>query len=168
MLKRLWDTTDCTFSDCKRYRYTLTRHFAAIGRKGRVAFVMLNPSTADANNDDPTVRRCVGYAYDWGFADLEILNMFAYRSTDPENLFKATDPIGPENDQWIVKKLRTVDLVVCAWGAHPTVIHREPRVLELIEIAGKTPTCLKRSDAGHPCHPLYLKKTLKPVSLVTS
>jgi hypothetical protein len=82
-----------SYDRTRRYRYTLHRRLA--GGAGRLCFCMLNPSTADARVDDPTVRRCVGYALAWGFAELECVNIFALRSTDPRALARADDPVGP-------------------------------------------------------------------------
>ena len=108
-------------SDDGRYRYSLTRHVAPLTGDGVCTFVMLNPSTADATHDDPTIRRCIGFARAWGFEWLKVVNLFAYRATDPRDLW-AVDPyppyatqVGPENDCTIAKVVGGSDLVVCAW-----------------------------------------------------
>src|SRR5437588_2477108 len=87
------------FSPDGRYRYLLTRR---LGRSRRVAtFIMLNPSTADAINNDPTIRKCVGFARRWGCGLLQVVNLFALRATEPRVLRAAADPVGPENSRWI-------------------------------------------------------------------
>ena len=97
MLGLLESTAD--FSFCGQYRYTLTRVWSL--ERGLVLFVGLNPSTADAERDDPTVRRCVGYARRWGFGGVLVANLFAYRATDPRDLLAVSYPIGPRNDEVI-------------------------------------------------------------------
>ena len=86
-------------SPCGAYRYLLTRRFGP-GKK-LATFVMLNPSTADAERDDATIRKCVGFARSWGCAGLQVVNLFAFRATDPTDLRMADDPVGPENDVWL-------------------------------------------------------------------
>lgn len=139
-------------SPCERYRYQLTRTWDE--RLPAVAFVGLNPSTADANIDDPTVRRCVGFARDWGFGALILVNLFALRSTDPSRLYTAREPIGPENDRWLSLAGCNAEIVVAAWGVHGD-LHGRGR-----EIRSFFPTlmCLGRTREGHPRHPLYLSK----------
>lgn len=105
------------FSPCAKYRYLLTRE--GLGGTGTCLFIMLNPSTADAMVDDATIRRCSGFAQRWGYARLEVANIYAYRSTDPRALRDLADPVGPENDQYIAEAVARADKVVCAWGAHP-------------------------------------------------
>src|SRR5581483_9586135 len=97
------------------YRYSLARFF---GDGGVVNFIMLNPSTADAETDDPTIRRCLGFAKAWGYGTLVVTNLFAYRATDPAELAKAGDPVGPDNDTRLWSEAQLSDLVVCAWGNH--------------------------------------------------
>ena len=162
MAKTLWDSTDCQFSADRLYRYTLTRYFPPIGRKGKVCFFMLNPSTADETKDDRTVRRCVGFAHDWGYLTLDVLNAFAYRDKNPKVLRKVADPIGPEYDKYVLPRLKQMDLVICAWGSDPAMKKRQPEMLDLIRKAGKVPHYLEMTDTGYPGHPLYLKADLKP------
>lgn len=145
------------FSECGRYRYSLSRLWDST--KGAVLFVMLNPSTADAEVLDPTVRRCLGYAVDWGFGELLVANLFALRSTDPKALYEADDPIGAENDQYIAEMNERADLTVIAWGNYGALLKRSDAVLQVLE----DPCYLKMNKSGHPSHPLYLSKDLKPV-----
>lgn len=149
------------FSECGLYRYWLTRELAESGPT--VAFVMLNPSTADAEKLDPTVRRCIGYAQRWGASRLIVVNIFALRSTDPKALYAAVDPIGQENNQYIQRAAREADTVVCAWGTHGA--HREEgaRAYWSLYIGGGEPTALAVTKQGHPAHPLYLRGDLQPM-----
>lgn len=148
------------FSDCGRYRYWLTRELAEHGPI--VAFVMLNPSTADAERLDPTVRRCVGYARDWGASALIVANIFALRSTNPRALYESADPVGPENEGYIRYAAREADVVVCAWGAHGA-LHRQGEIaFRWLTLAGAQPRALSITKDGHPAHPLYLRADLPP------
>lgn len=142
--------SSASFSRCKQYRYTLTRTWDAALPK--VMFVGLNPSTADAEVDDPTVRRCVRFARDWGFGGLVLTNLFAYRSTDPQRLKTAADPVGPENDLAIRRACKSVTCVIVAWGVHGSLDNRDREVLAMLE----SPHCLGVTHSGAPRHPLYL------------
>ncbi len=150
-----------TFSPDRRYRYRLWRRWGSRS-SGRVTFIMLNPSTADAERFDPTVRRCYGYARDWGFGSMDVVNLFALRSTYPEQLKKVDDPVGPRNDAAILEAVEGSDLAVAAWGIHGGLLRRDSKVLGLV--AGITDLhCLGRTKAGAPLHPLHQPKRLKPV-----
>jgi hypothetical protein len=130
---------------------------------------MLNPSIADAEQDDPTIRRCIGFAKRLGCGELIVLNLFAFRATKPKDLFKATDPVGPDNHTWITETVdSTKDLdpqingiVICAWGAHGSYIGQDQTVLGWLELDGVTPYCLGKTKHGHPRHPLYLPADAK-------
>lgn len=148
-----------TISADEVYRYLLGRHWA---EGPHVVFVMLNPSTADAMKDDPTIRRCRGFARRWRFGSFQVVNLFAFRATDPRELRAAEDAVGPENDQCIERVLKTADAVVCAWGSKPIVKHRAPAVLKLIRDAGHTPQRIgPPTKSGEPRHPLYLRADLE-------
>ena len=151
------------FSPCNRYRYTLWREWDEKWKitDGQVLFIMLNPSTADAQVLDPTVRRCLGYAMDWGFKRMMVANLFALRSTDPAALRQEQDPVGPDNDLAISVGAATSTLVVAAWGTHGTLKGRDQTVIEIIR-KWKDLYCLTLTKEGIPGHPLYLKKDLKP------
>lgn len=138
------------FSPCRRYRYKLSRVWSPT--LPAVVFVGLNPSTADEQKDDPTVRRCIGFARKWNFGGLILVNLFAYRSTDPAGLLWAGDPVGPENDEQILASARTAAQVVLAWGAKGNLLDRDQQVLSLLPDAH----CLGTTKDGHPKHPLYL------------
>lgn len=145
------------FSPDRVHRYTLWR----IWDSGRpyAAFVGLNPSTADEYKNDPTVRRCINYARDWGYGGLVMLNIFGFRSTDPKNLYTAADPVGPENNYHIQKASKDSGITVAAWGNHGELMNRGDTVRELLT----DPHCLKITKIGCPGHPLYLRKDLQPV-----
>jgi hypothetical protein len=104
------------YSDCERYRYSLTRVWNDAG--SRALFIMLNPSTATEVQNDPTVERCERRARALGFGAFRVLNIFAWRATDPRDMRAAADPVGPENDSAILDSLPWADSVVCAWGTH--------------------------------------------------
>ena len=148
-----------TFDDTEAYRYTLGRRWSAKGK--RVCFCLLNPSTADATVLDPTLTRCFGYAQRWGFHAMDVANIFALRSTDPKGLKLVDDPIGPDNDDAIVKLTKRADLVIVGWGTHATLNDRHAQVIELISSVC-TPMCLGVTKHGFPKHPLYLKADLEP------
>jgi hypothetical protein len=143
------------------YRYVLGRRWGGEA-DGRVNFVMLNPSTADGLQDDPTIRRCVGFVKSWGYGELIVTNLFAFRSTDPKRLKRVTDPSGPLNDGVILHNAVSSGVVVCAWGAHGTLYGRDRAVLRLLKGAGVTPHYLKLTAGGCPQHPLYLSGSLVP------
>lgn len=140
------------------YRYKLTRVW---GPGERMVFIMLNPSTADADIDDPTIRRCIGFAKDLGFDGLEVVNLFALRSPDPAVLAKAEDPVGPLNDRFITDSARG-GMIVAAWGAHPFAAARGAEVAAMVAEAGETLYSLGVTKDGHPRHPLYLPGTARP------
>ncbi len=146
------------FGSGGRYRYVLRRKFM-LGEK-TLTFIMLNPSTATAEESDPTVRRCEGYARAWGFRELTVLNIFALRSTDPKKLYTEIDPVGPENNERIVSECLQSALTICAWGVHSMHMGRGREVLKMVEFC--QPHYLKLTKDGIPMHPLYLKADLKP------
>src|SRR5689334_18589152 len=119
-------TGGALFDPTGRYRYRLWRQWDPA--KPAVAFVMLNPSTADATTDDPTIRRCFGFAQGWGFGRLEVVNLFALRATDPRELARHPDPVGPANDAHIAAALALTDQAVAAWGCGGALRERGARV----------------------------------------
>ena len=132
------------------YRYSLWRRWSTAAAPGSVLFVMLNPSTADAYADDPTIRRCMGFARSWGYGGIMVGNLFAFRAADPRN------------DVVLGNLARAADLIVCAWGAHRMVTRRAPAVIELLRRIGH-PHYLELTATGEPRHPLYLRADLSPV-----
>lgn len=152
------------FSDCETYRYRLWRTWDS--RKPPLVFCMLNPSTADAEQDDPTVARCSERARRLGYGGLEVVNLFALRSTDPKALYGHADPVGPKNDSAILSAAERGN-VVCAWGNHGKLQGRDKAVLALLRAAGLPALALKVSKDGHPSHPLYLSYDLEPTVYAT-
>lgn len=143
-------------SACGAYRYELTREWGRpmFGIGGRCLFVMLNPSTADGSEDDPTIRRCLGFAAQWDFDSLEVVNLFALRATDPAELYKHPDPVGPENDAAILAAAARANQIVVAWGGHGAHLDRAAAVARLL--ASYRLLALRTTREGHPGHPLYV------------
>lgn len=148
------------YSDCERYRYSLTRVWNPAG--DRALFVMLNPSTATEFQNDPTVERCERRARALGFGAFRVLNIFAYRATDPREMRRAVDPIGPENDAAILAALPWAHRVICAWGTHGAHLERGPRVAQMLRAQGCALHHLGLSKDGHPKHPLYIGYDVQP------
>jgi hypothetical protein len=143
-------------SDCLTYRYRLWRRWS---EGSRVVFVMLNPSTASAAVDDPTIRKCVGFAKRYGYGALEVVNLFAYRATDPADLRQAGFLIGPENDDHIRAACSETTQAICAWGANvdtDVARHRAQHVHELLTSLAMQPMALGFTKSGQPSHPLML------------
>lgn len=122
-------------------------------------FDCLNPSTADEVQDDPTIRRCIGYAKRWGYAGYCMTNIFAYRATDPRVMLSASDPIGIENDHYLNECARGAGIVVAAWGAHGAHMNRGAAVAKLLPDLHY----LRLTKHGFPGHPLYLPSKLAPM-----
>lgn len=144
------------FSRCGRYRYSLDRRWAE--GNGRALFIGLNPSTADHRQDDPTIRRCVGFAKSWGYEAMEIVNLFAFRATYPEDLKNADEPIGAANARWIAKAIKASDIAIACWGNDGGFMDQASRLRKRYPNLN----CLKMNLSDHPAHPLYLKANLKP------
>lgn len=146
-------------SPCGQYRYWLNRGPDNMFMvRPPALFVMLNPSTADATQDDPTIRRCRGFAESWGHTGFTVVNLYAYRATKPADLWAAVDPIGPDNDDHLYRLTKLYRHAVCAWGANA----KPERVQQFIEIARKAGArlwCLGTTKDGAPRHPLYIKAT---------
>jgi hypothetical protein len=144
-----------------RYRYLLTRDTGCLGGDGTVTFVMLNPSTADAETDDATIRRCKGFALRWGFARLLVVNLFALRGPDPGILLRVCDAEaeGPTNVRHIIDAITEAKLVVAAWGSwHPSATARPASDVVLITWGQSKPLrCLGKTKDGSPRHPLYVR-----------
>ena len=145
------------FSPDRKYRYTLGRAWEP--EKPYAMFVGLNPSTADEVNNDPTVRRCINYAKDWGYGGLCMTNIFAFRATDPKVMKRQEDPVGEENDRYLVECGKRAGIIIAAWGTHGVHMGRGKAVAEMLGYL----YCLGVTKDGHPKHPLYLRKDLKPV-----
>ena len=144
------------------YRYVLTRTWDVV--LPSVNFLMLNPSTADAFQLDPTNRRCVGFAQAWGYGSMVTTNIFAFRSTDPAGLRTAEDAIGPENNDAILSAAMNADLVIAAWGTHGELQGRGTAVREMLVGAGIALHALRLTKAGHPGHPIYVAGDTLPTT----
>lgn len=158
------------YSPCERFRYLLSRRWAAPGSagaaKGQALFVMLNPSTATEMQNDPTVERCERRARAWGYGGMDVANIFAYRATDPRVMRAAPDPIGPQNDAAIAAAAREAALVLCAWGSHGAHLGRGPAVAAALSAAGHPLFHLGLTQAGAPKHPLYIGYEVTPAPFV--
>ena len=148
------------FDGRRHYRYALARTWRPAGT--RVAFIMLNPSRADATRDDPTIRRCVGFARDWGFGGVDVVNLFAARTPRPALLRRRRRPVGPDNDRHLLGVCRAARLVIAAWGVHGAWQGRDRAVLALLAGVGIGLHCLGLTREGHPRHPLYLPRAAQP------
>ena len=145
--------THAIISQDNKYRYQLSRIWDE--EKPKVLFIMLNPSTADADRDDPTIRRVMNFAKSWGYGGVFVGNLYAFRSTDPKVLRYTDDPIGEDNIQHIQSLIGLTERVIYAWGNN----QKEPEWLcDLVD----TPYCIDISKKGIPKHPLYLKSELQP------
>lgn len=146
------------FSPCRTWRYSLIRVWD--DALPMAVFVLLNPSTADEFQDDPTNRRGIGFASAWGYGGVTFVNLFAVRSKHPKTIKEVVDPVGPENDDYIRKWVGRAGIVVCGWGNHGSHNSRDKSVKELLRDC--SPHYLKLTKEGNPWHPLYLKSTLQP------
>jgi len=153
----IWRGAD--FSSCRNYRYTLKRTWDF--DKGRILFILLNPSTADEKHDDPTNRRGIGFAKLWGYGSIVFCNLFAYRTPHPTELKKAKNPVGPDNDKWILKEAASADLIVAAWGNHGNFMERNEEVKKLVSDMKH----LGLTKSGDPKHILYLPNSAKLAKL---
>ena len=159
-------------SYCKKYRYVLTRRLAQIDRTSsdkRCLFVMLNPSTADAHVDDPTIRRCMSFADSWGCSTLlTVVNIYALRATDPDELINNPFPFGPDNlrhvEEQITLHSQEPHIIVAAWGAHQVIAKlvdkmesHEVAVRILRQLFTVRTKCLGKTKSGAPRHQLYVK-----------
>lgn len=159
----LFEDPNCSaiFSPCRRYRYELFRQWDP--NPPKVAFIGLNPSTADETNDDPTIRRCIGFARRWGYGGLYMLNIFAFRATNPRDMKQQRDPIGPDNDQHLIGIAPRVEKIICAWGAHGSYKDRGKQVVDMLRGQGAPLYYLGETMEAHPLHPLYLSNDKKPI-----
>ncbi len=149
-------------SECRRYRYTLERSWASVPRY--VLWLMLNPSTADGTKDDATIRRCTRYARDWGFTGILVGNLYAFRATQPSELFTAADPIGPSNDEALLELVTRSQLIVCAWGQRGPIPGRRWEVLRNLGACQyREVRALRINENGEPGHPLRLALGARPI-----
>lgn len=150
-----------TFSRCRKWRYLLWRRWDE--RRPAANFLMLNPSTADELQLDPSCTRARNYAERWGFGALIVTNLFGWRATDPLAMKAVPDPVGRGNDGAILRAAREAAIVVCAWGNHGAHLERSRRMVARLRAAGITLHLLRLNGAGEPAHPLYLPGSLQPL-----
>lgn len=154
---------EAVISNCGKYRYQLSREWD--DTKPKCLFIMLNPSTADADIDDPTITRCIGFAKSWGFGGLMVGNLFAYRSTDPRNLKESpemsptADWLNAINERHLHEMWSKCDMAIFAWGTFKGAINRGAYISNKFRGA----KAITISKCGFPCHPLYLKQSLTPI-----
>lgn len=146
---------DAVISACGKYRYLLRRTWDH--GKPRALLVMLNPSTADARLDDATIRSCVRLLSGNGYGSMEVVNVYAYRATKPEELAKQGDPFGPDNARTVAAAIQRCDVVICAWGAHPGAQAHAKPILNEVRAHRPASYCFGKTKAGSPKHPLYIK-----------
>lgn len=149
----------CQFSPCRRWRYTLWREWD-MTNPTFLMVIGLNPSTADETQDDPTVRLCIGYAKRWGFGALCMTNIFAWRETSPDIMKAQPSPVGVDNDAWLKFWASRAGLILGAWGIDGAHLGRGAEVARLLN--GHGLHCLGTTKSGHPWHPLYKSKNLRP------
>ena len=153
---------ECVFSADRSHRYTLIHRWDELLTPDHgIAWICLNPSTADENQLDPTLRRIRDFSTAWGYSHFVMLNLFAWRATQPADMRAAADPIGPDNDRWIAHWSSKVDRVMLGWGEHGAHLGRDQQVLAYLD-RSKT-FCLERNASGQPKHPLYVSKKNNPM-----
>ena len=141
------------------YRYLLWREWNNYNKT--VSFIMLNPSRADAQTNDPTITRCINFAKLWGYGRLEVVNLFAYRTPHPSLLKQAAEAIGRDNDRYILESVEKSDRVILAWGNHGLWRKQDLYTLDLLKKYTNLYS-LGITKQGCPRHPLYLRSTIKP------
>ena len=157
-----------TFDDDRRYRYRLSRVWD--DKLPRIAWCMLNPSTASAFHLDPTIHRIIGFSRSWGYGAAEVVNLFAWRTAHPKELASETaDPVGPLNDVAIVEAGEAVGVIVAAWGNNgvmqnpQTGVHRAEEVRALLAKTNASLHYLRLTKRSQPGHPLYISSDTSPV-----
>lgn len=155
------ECSDALFSECGSYRYWLSRDWADSGPV--LGWLMLNPSSADHLINDQTITRCIRRAATLGFSGIRVVNMFAWRSSDPVNLLKTEDPVGPLNDRYIVEILKPLPMVIGGWGSvHPSWRPRIEHVTTMLRQNNIELHALALTKDGQPRHPLYLPYNVSP------
>lgn len=152
--------SEAVYSECGVYRYRLSRDW---GAGPRIAFIMLNPSTASELRNDPTVARCEGRARRRGYGGFDVLNIFAFRATRPEDLRAAADPVGTANAETVLAVSSAAATVICGWGQHGAHLGQGPTVRGLLAAAGIPLWHLGLTRDLHPRHPLYVANTVEPM-----
>ena len=153
-----WDSDRAQHSKTPALHYP-TQLVSRTRTKLRIAWIGLNPSTADEVTLDQTLSTVCRYSSKWGFSEVVMLNLFAFRATDPRDLKRATDPVGPDNDEHLLAEIGNVDRVIACWGDQGKFLGRDRRVADLLKVSFE---CLLRNRTGAPHHPLYLKSRIRP------
>ncbi|MEO0455646.1 MAG: DUF1643 domain-containing protein [Cyanobacteria bacterium P01_A01_bin.114] len=163
------------FDATGQYRYSLERRWPEKSSpeklsleksstdERKVVFIMLNPSRADAKQDDPTLRACMQFARIWGYSVLEVVNLFAYCTADPKVLKTVQEPIGEECDRALLAAAESATQIILAWGNWGQLLQRDQTVLKLLANCAPKMYCLGMTQAGQPRHPLYIKRTTSPI-----
>lgn len=146
------ESRTAVFSECLKYRYSLT--IVWDNSLPLCQFIGLNPSTADEMKDDPTIRRCKGFARSWGYGGIIMTNLFAYRATDPNEMKRQGDPIGGYNDPFLIESAVKSRGIICAWGNHGSFRLRSQNVRRLL--TDFPLKCFRQTKANEPEHPLYM------------
>lgn len=164
MITRGNERSGAIFSSCESYRYSLWRFWGdSLVLGNAVAFIGLNPSTADEWCNDPTVTRCINFARHWGYDGMVMLNAFAFRATDPRQMKDCLEPIGKYNDTKIQHVVFSAGLVVCCWGNHGTHLGRSTEVRQRLRDVATPVTHLGLTRIGEPKHPLYLRSDTEAI-----
>lgn len=160
MIKR-----NTVISSCEKYRYQLWREWGSASAvdNSYVLFIGLNPSTADGLTDDPTLRRCISFSKKWGYESLCMVNLFAYRTTNPDMLYKVESPIGEENNQFLLNAVTNASITVAAWGNKGVFLGRDQEVKKMIK--GQS-YCLGLTKRKQPKHPLYIPKKQELIDFI--
>lgn len=161
--------SEAVYSQCRQYRYILHRRWEHMQPPKPVMFLMLNPSTATEEADDPTVRKCRYYAMRWGYNHLIVGNLMGYRATHPMLLRGIDDPVGPDNLEHLREAIvKYAPMMICAWGCLPSrLVYAESRVIDLLRELACQPHALRINVGGSPGHPLYLPMDIEPKPWIT-
>lgn len=163
-----YTTRSAKLSDCEKYRYELIREWSTsdltpnTAREGQVVFCLLNPSTADAVKDDQTLKRCVSFAQQWGYSRIVIVNLFAFRSTHPNELSKCPEPVGEYNDRYILKNAKEAALFIAGWGRNGNLLNRHNLILDMLRSNSIDVHALGQNRDGTPSHPVRLNGETAP------
>lgn len=152
------ETEGAIFSTDKKYRYALYRHWDST--KEKLLLIGLNPSKANATHNDPTIRRCIGFAERWGYGSVYVANLFAFCATDPKDLLKEKKPVGKFNNQWLSLLIKHVDCTTLIYGNHGAHMDQAAKLLTKFKADWH---CIKTTKKQHPYHPLYASYTDKPI-----
>ena len=150
---------DAILDPSRTYRYVIKRQWGK-NNENFINFVLLNPSTADETNDDPTIKACIKIGQNLGYDGLWITNLFAFRATKPVDLKKSSNPIGILNNKYLEDYAKKSKMVLLAWGNHGNFLGRNKEVIKIL--FENIPHCLEITKLGNPKHPLYIKRTAKP------